>query len=542
MEEDRKGEEGEDEKAPAIPQSGPKEDQITAVIGEVGRWQLEKILIVFLAAAPGLAHIFHAGFITPKQKFWCEKAINQTTQEEILPPWTVQYKYNETFNQTFLVNPREMTDNKSKLLGHCIPGCVDYDFDHTFWQATMITEWDLVCEKSWLKTLAKLLLFTGFALGSFCSGLVSDRYGRKIAIWFCSVTMMVFGVITSFVPWYPLFVLTWWITGTMAIACYTAAFVWTMEVAAGKWKIYLGMSMNYSWPVCRLIIAGLAFWLRDWHWHLRCISALVAVGAVILYWLPESPRWLVARSRMEEAKQILSDASKKNGKPKEPEQIVLTQPSSKGSQGSFLDIMRHPTLRFHVLIMYFNWFTTAFIMYGLALSWQSLTGGLFLNFIIGTILDFPAKTLAMIMVLKVGRKYPYMVGSTITGVMFLLTLFIPRGVFVSNWPIVVLALIGNFTTTMCFAILYMYTGELMPTTVRAAGVGSSSLVSKIGGTLSTTVAALADIHPAIPTIIFAAMAILSGAITIFVPETKGKKMPETFDDIEKVEFKAPWKK
>ena len=55
---------------------------------------------------------------------------------------------------------------------------------------------------------------------------------------------------------FPLFVLTWWITGTMAIACYTAAFVWTMEMAAGKWKIYIGMSMNYSWPICRLIIAG----------------------------------------------------------------------------------------------------------------------------------------------------------------------------------------------------------------------------------------------------------------------------------------------
>ena len=236
---------------------------------------------------------------------------------------------------------------------------------------------------------------------------------------------------------------------------------------------------------------------------------------------------------MDEAKKILSDASKKNGKPKEPEQIVITKPSSKGSQGSFLDIIRHPTLRLHTLIMYFNWFTTAFIMYGLALSWQNLTGGLFLNFIIGTILDFPAKTLAMIMVLKVGRKYPYMVGSTITGVMFLLTLFIPRDLFPSNWPIVVLALIGNFTTTMCFAILYMYTGELMPTTVRAAGVGSSSLVSKIGGTLSTTVAALADIHPAIPTIIFATMAIISGGLTFFLPETMGRKMPETIDDVDR---------
>ena len=115
-------------------------------------------------------------------------------------------------------------------------------------------------------------------------------------------------------------------------------------------------------------------------------------------------------------------------------------------------------------------------MYGLALSWQNLTGGLFLNFIIGTILDFPAKTLAMVqyscivsqsykgsilqvLTLKVGRKYPYMCGSVCTGVMFLLTLFIERDKYPHNWPIVVLALIGNFSTTLCFAILYMYTGR-----------------------------------------------------------------------------------
>ena len=75
-------------------------------------------------------------------------------------------------------------------------------------------------------------------------------------------------------------------------------------------------------------------------------------------------------------------------------------------------------------------------------------------------------------------------------------------------------------------------GELMPTTVRAAGVGSSSLVSKLGGTLSTTVAALADIHPAIPTLIFSTMAIISGGLTVMLPETKDRKMPETLDDVE----------
>ena len=43
----------EKESDPAIPKTAPKGDQITNVIGEVGRWQLEKILIVFIAAAPG---------------------------------------------------------------------------------------------------------------------------------------------------------------------------------------------------------------------------------------------------------------------------------------------------------------------------------------------------------------------------------------------------------------------------------------------------------------------------------------------------------
>ena len=132
-----------------------------------------------------------------KQKFWCAEAQDEMGNA-LAPPWTITYN-----NSSMEVYPNmsKSEDNDKKHLGYCVPGCVDYEFDHDFWVSTMVTEWDLVCDKSWLKTLAKLLLFTGFALGSFCSGLVSDKYGRKVAIWVSSVTMMVFGVITSFVPW-----------------------------------------------------------------------------------------------------------------------------------------------------------------------------------------------------------------------------------------------------------------------------------------------------------------------------------------------------
>ena len=42
-----------DEAAPALPKPAPKTDQITGVIGEVGKYQVLKILIVFMASAPG---------------------------------------------------------------------------------------------------------------------------------------------------------------------------------------------------------------------------------------------------------------------------------------------------------------------------------------------------------------------------------------------------------------------------------------------------------------------------------------------------------
>ena len=57
---DKEEESLEKETDPALPTTKTEEsgDQIAKVIGNVGRWQLEKILLVFLASAPG-KHFSH---------------------------------------------------------------------------------------------------------------------------------------------------------------------------------------------------------------------------------------------------------------------------------------------------------------------------------------------------------------------------------------------------------------------------------------------------------------------------------------------------
>jgi len=471
--------------------SKQSQDQIISVIGETGKWQLQRIAIVFLVSIPGLAHIFVSPFSMPKTTFWCSELGNQTQNNCSIP-------------------------------------CTDYQFDMSFWQETLISEYDLVCERSYLPTLAKMLFFGGFGVGTFVAGIVSDTYGRKRAIILFSLLLLVAGLSCSFVPNYPAFIVVWILVGIAAVANFTVAFVWVMELASGKWKILLGMGMQFTWPVSRMVVVLCAWNLRNWRTIMQAITAPMVLAPVLLYFLPESPRWLVAKGRLEEAKTLLGSAIDTNGLDYDKECIQLKQPVQK-RKGTLLDIMRFPVLRQKTLIMYLNWFSSSFMMYGLSLNWQNLTGDLFLTFLIASFLDFPAKGAAVFSLLFYGRKLPYIILTFVAGVMFVVILFIPQ---TYAMPIMVLSLIASFCVSSSFAMLWMWMSELMPTSVRNAGVGSSSMIARVGGVLATTVGKLADISPTIPIAMFATSALISALLSLKLPETQGKKLADTAEESE----------
>ena len=80
----------------------------------------------------------------------------------------------------------------------------------------MISHWDLVCENDRLPDVARMIFFSGFGLGTFVAGLVSDKWGRKRAMLFFSVVTLVGGISTSFMPVFPAFVLSWWLVSRLS--------------------------------------------------------------------------------------------------------------------------------------------------------------------------------------------------------------------------------------------------------------------------------------------------------------------------------------
>lgn len=496
-----------EEEEVVVKEKGRSGDQIVAVIGECGRWQLEKISIVFFISIPGLSHIFAGAFIAPKTDFWCVKS---TTADHHV-------------------------DNFTK--NTCVETCSQYQHDLSFWQGgTMITEFNLICERGDLPVLAKMLFFSGFGLGTFLAGLFSDAFGRKQAMLFFSTLMLLSGMVCTFMPVFSAFLSVWIVVGIAAVANFTVAFVWAMEVLSGKWKVLLGMSMQFTWPLSRMFLLLVAWTLPNWRRILQVVSAPCILAPFLLYFLPESVRWQVAKGRIIQARAIMMEAVRKNKiSGILAKDIHLKQPEQT-RVGGVTDILRYPVLRSKTLIMYFNWFASSFMLYGLALNWQHLTGGLFMNFLMASILDFPAKLFAVVSLLWWGRKMPYLILNLIAGIFYIAILFIPRGVYKDEMPIVVLSLVCSFCVSSSFSMLWMWMSELMPTTVRNAGVGSASMIARVGGVLATTVGKMADISPSLPIAMFAVASLGSFLTAAFLPETQGMKLADTPEESEAVEL------
>ena len=197
----------------------------------------------------------------------------------------------------------------------------------------------------------------------------------------------------------------------------------------------------------------MAYLTTDWRIILQIISGIHILTPVALYFVCESPRWLIStgsNSKAGEAKVILEDIAKKNDRQNVSVNIEDLNAGLNEQSENISIILKTPILLKRSLIIWFNWFSVSFINYGLNLNWQTLTGSVFINFIIGTILAFAAKGAALWINLKFGRRLPYISFVACAGFLLFLILAFEKDeeVPLNNWPIAMLGLVGAFCVSL----------------------------------------------------------------------------------------------
>ena len=189
-----------------------------------------------------------------------------------------------------------------------------------------------------------------------------------------------------------------------------------------------------------MILCGLG-WVFKGDWHLiQWATSVPGVLTVALWWiLPESPKWLLAAGRIAEAEEVVRKAADRNGKTlAENWKLQVSSISDFSTFVSahickanlFLQPLNLNNNRLHerppgricdifcsgsdgsggggrrnlivwTLVIYLNWFANSFVYYGLTLNSGSIGGSYQWNFFINGILEIPAYSITLYVLLKV---------------------------------------------------------------------------------------------------------------------------------------------
>ena len=161
--------------------------------------------------------------------------------------------------------------------------------------------------------------------------------------------------------------------------------------------------MQVSFAIGEISLALLAYLIQQWKNLQITLSVLVFSTVVTLLIIPESPRWLIATNKLDEAIKVLETGAKINNKSL-PEISKITKPKEKESAG----IGAILTNKFAVQItcvMSINWMVTTLCYFGLSLNAVNLTGtNPYINFVLSGVIEIISYMLTVLLIDRMGRK------------------------------------------------------------------------------------------------------------------------------------------
>jgi len=206
-------------------------------------------------------------------------------------------------------------------------------------------------------------VFIGGALGPVFSGIVSDRCGRRPAIFYGSVITLIGVLLQTVAQNVAMFVIGRIILGFGSALSGIAAGVYLSETFPSRWRAWGVGLLNDFYYVGALIAAGITLgtgqWNSTWAWRLpslfQGIFSLLCI--IILPFVPESPRWLVHEGFLEEARTVVAQTNT-NGNTSDPIAIVvykeivdtLEWEKKEGRTMSPMEMIKTPVARKRLLI------------------------------------------------------------------------------------------------------------------------------------------------------------------------------------------------
>ncbi|WP_088549296.1 sugar porter family MFS transporter [Paenibacillus aquistagni] len=388
-------------------------------------------------------------------------------------------------------------------------------------------------------------LIVGCILGAALTGIIADKFGRKKVL-IAAALLFIIGTLGSAIPsTFSGYIIARMIGGLGIGITSTLCPLYNAEIAPAKYRGRL-VALNQLAVVTGIFvvyfvnmgIAGMgdhAWGVENaWRWMFGVGVIPGVLFLVLLFFVPESPRWLITQGRPADSLPILV---KIHGEELARQEVLDIKESFKEKQGSLRDLFK-PGLRLAlivgVMLAVLQQVTgiNAVMYYAPEIFKQAGAGtnGALVQTIMVGFINFIFTILALWLIDRVGRKALLLIGSSLMAVCLLIIGF----AFQTGHTSGLLILISILVYVAAFAIslgpvVWVIMSEIFPNHIRGKATAIASMMLWLADYVvsQSFPPLLSSAGPAITFWIFGVLALFTFLFTWrVVPETKGKSLEQ----------------
>ncbi|MEV4579143.1 MFS transporter [Nonomuraea jabiensis] len=362
----------------------------------------------------------------------------------------------------------------------------------------------------------------GMIPGVLVWGPVADRAGRKpVAFW----SLLAYGMIalaSAFAPNMAVLVALRVASGLALAGVYTITFPYFLELLPTRSRGRAAVYLSIGWPIGMLAAIGASTTLGGLGWHVVVIASAAAGlwAFAIRAWVPESPYWLAARGRQDEARAVLRTLASPDS------EATFTVASER--VGRPLDLFRGGLSRITVVMLLLN-FVFNWGYWGLQtwlptlLQQKGLTLSASLGFAaLSALMMIPGYVSASLLTGRFGRKKVFLVYvvAAVLGGLWFATASSTTGLYLGNFVL-------SFFSLGAWGVWNTWNGEFYPTALRGTGYSWATAAQLVATTVAPSAVGALLAHATGFTatmLIINAFMVATALLAVPLPETEGREL------------------
>uniref|UniRef100_A0A0K8VPL8 Organic cation transporter 1 n=3 Tax=Bactrocera latifrons TaxID=174628 RepID=A0A0K8VPL8_BACLA len=410
-----------------------------------------------------------------------------------------------------------------------------WEYNTSVVSSSIVIDFDLVCDKDIYPTIGLSALNVGGPIGVYLFGLLNDRMGRRTSYFTCLATLLFGSLLTSISRNFWTWAGSRVIVGLTIPAVYQIPFIISLELVGENYRSFVTVMTCTFYTSGIMLLSLITYLEREWVKLSLYTSAPFTLYFLYIFIMPESPRWLLMRGRLEEALKVLENMAKVNGR-KLPNKIKTNleakiakkKDSNKNTANvGVIDLFRTPNMRLKTILITLSWFANETVYLGLSYYGPSLGNDQYFSFFLSAAVELPSYVCCWYLMDTFGRRWPLSLSMILGGAACVITVSIPEDAINET---LVIYLISKALLSASFLIIYPFAGELYPTQVRGIGIGASSYIGGLGLIVIPFVTYLGRDNLKLPLVIMGIISMIGGLTSLRLPETLHERLPQTIEE------------